>query len=1059
MAKKFGYADALKVLGKDDSAVLDLAEKLLDGGLGAVGVPDLFGLRGELVAKGRGLLTGIRERISGVSRWDRTERIDAAYRILLTVSLLEALDETLDDPDTPDLTELGITEEELTLLVGQMLNAGTHPPLALSDTSAFGAPEPDGAPHNALRLVRPLGRLPESYSNRSPQLGRFTEVVTEKAQRRFQESYRRLAADVPEFGVWVDLAEHQATRSDLATGFSGLEDLLVQLSPAAKAHQHVRELNTLYRRTLRRPLLSTLDTPDHLTFPTLEEAYIHPRGRVRPAHRDCRPASEDWWHEAAPHEDLQRLLAGLLTQTSCATHPIVILGHPGAGKSKLTEMLAARLPAQDFLPVRVELRGVNADAPVRKQIEEGISGQLHRDVAWRDLVEAAAGAQPVVILDGFDELLQATGANRSDYLEQVQQFQEDQAALGQPVAVIVTSRTVVADRIRFPPGCVLVRLEPFSANQIVRMLDIWNSANSGTLASRGLAPLSPEAVLAYRELAEQPLLLLMLLLYDADGNALQSGGTLSRSELYERMLAMFARREVAKHHPNLSDRETESAVEHELRRLEIAAMAMFARHRQSVAAEELDRDLAALLPEPAARPAETGLHGTVSDAHQVLGRFFFIHESRARHGGRTAGVYEFLHATFAEFLVARMVASTLDELAADRQHAVRRRFASPLDDGLLYAVTSFALLCSRSAIVEFTGELLRQRFTEEPTALDEYRTLLIELFHDAPFPQPNRSFSDYAPWRAPITTRQANYTANLVVLLVCVCEELDLAELFPGEHAPWRRWLLLANQWRSIAGDAWHGLLNTIRTRHLGFWEGEGHTRIEREHGEPVNIGECLGFEVHKDITGETSVTNPYDTTVPFGSVTSTLLRSTALRANGTAARVFLTLGPYVRHVSTDLLTWYSDPDDPDAAWNELHDVLELRLAPAAHDMSNRLFRYHRLLHSRQLGRLELLVLRQAAEDLGQTNHRNHGALVVYVSNYLYELESVVPGPRLSREEVTPVLDAIRPYLSIPDDRIDRLLDDHDRLEGSASAPPIPSRARTQHKEGGNQSPAGSGGR
>ena len=82
------------------------------------------------------------------------------------------------------------------------------------------------------------------------------------------------------------------------------------------------------------------------------------------------------------------------------------------------------------------------------------------------------------MLDGFDELLQATGVSQSDYLEKIALFQEREAVHGHPVAVIVTSRSAVADRARMPPGgAVSVRLEPFSDQQVTQWLQVWNEAN------------------------------------------------------------------------------------------------------------------------------------------------------------------------------------------------------------------------------------------------------------------------------------------------------------------------------------------------------------------------------------------------------------------------------------------------------------------------------------------------------------------------------------------------------------------------------------------------------
>jgi hypothetical protein len=192
---------------------------------------------------------------------------------------------------------------------------------------------------------------------------------------------------------------------------------------------------------------------------------------------------------------------------------------------------------------------------------------------WVPVADSADGALPVIILDGFDELLQATGVDRSDYLERVQEFQQQQEAMGLPVVVIITTRTVVADRARFPQGTTAIKLDPFDEPRISRLVGIWNRANARTANGDGDSngALTTEAVLRYRDLAEQPLLLMMLLIYDAEDGALRhTDRHLTHGELYERLLAMFARREVDKHHSGLGRDDLAEAVEGELRRLEVA---------------------------------------------------------------------------------------------------------------------------------------------------------------------------------------------------------------------------------------------------------------------------------------------------------------------------------------------------------------------------------------------------------------------------------------------------------------------------------------------------------
>ena len=1035
MAKKqLTYADALKILGKDDSTVLDFAEKLVDGGLGAVGVPDLFGLRGEMVKKSRRALVSLREKVAGTSRMDRMDRIEAALKIIAVEALFTAIAELLEEQGAPlSLDDLEMTGEEQLLLldkVGGRLQGNVlglprgrrsgDRRQELSRRPFFRSTVDDAfIPH--LKGLAAWDRLDETERSRLVAALR-DERIEKAADRKYADAYLQLSADLPELRLWSEMADREEARdriTDVADGLAELHRLLEEVASGRPVPRRLGELAAANQAVLDRPILRAVDADGGLVFPATGEAYVVPRARFAYAF-SASPSSDSWWEEQELREDTPALLAALLTEPRSTESPIVVLGHPGAGKSKLTEMIAARLPASDFFTVRVELRGAAPNAPIHRQIDEGLQAVLHDGTSWRKLADAAEGTLPVVILDGFDELLQATGVDRSDYLEQVQEFQRQQQALGQPVVVIVTARTVVAHRMRFPAGCPLIRLEPFDEARVARLVAVWNSANAEVFAAGGLAPARPEALLAYRELAEQPLLLMMLLVYDGSGNALQRAeGALSRGSLYEELLAMFARREITKHRPHLNGADLEEACDAELRRLEIVAMAMFARHRQTVSAEELEQDLRVLFPDAAVRPEDAQLHGAISDAEQVLGRFFFVHESRARQRDRTASVYEFLHATFGEYLVARFTAGTLDDLVADHARERRRRFARPLDDGLLYAIASFAVFSGRAPVVEFLEELLHRRFDGDPGLREDYADLLLSLFHAAPFPSGNRSFAEYAPARATLVYRQAAYSANLVVLLVCCVGEIGMEELFPGAEAAWTEWRRHAWLWRSLQHDEWHGFVDTIRVRYLGGMAGPVDAVLCRERGGPINLGECIGFEIRADGPGSNDVLDPYEIELPDGTVTSKLLRSVAVRAIGSAARMMLMFGPYLRHVGDDPLAWYSDPEHPDLSWSESHDVLLLRFSPPSADPRKRWEAFRRLLGTTAIGHLELLVLRQAAEDLAAYDESDdEGAfhpLADLVADYLSSVDSVVHGPALSRSALRAVLDELKaPLAALP---------------------------------------------
>jgi len=97
-----------------------------------------------------------------------------------------------------------------------------------------------------------------------------------------------------------------------------------------------------------------------------------------------------------------------------------------------------------------------------------------------------------------------------------------------------------------------LRLEPFRDDQIASWLRTWNACNERHMIARGLKPLTAETLNRHRVLASEPLLLLMLAMYDADANELQHGSGSTDEEgidetgLYEKLLTSYAAREVAK---------------------------------------------------------------------------------------------------------------------------------------------------------------------------------------------------------------------------------------------------------------------------------------------------------------------------------------------------------------------------------------------------------------------------------------------------------------------------------------------------------------------------------
>jgi hypothetical protein len=484
---------------------------------------------------------------------------------------------------------------------------------------------------------------------------------------------------------------------------------------------------------------------------------------------------------------------------------------------------------------------VAAEIDIQGQIEQAIHQVTGERLLWPALVRSNPDALPVVLIDGFDELLQATGVRQTDYLIRVADFQRREADLGRPVAVIVTTRTSVADRARTPTDTLLLRLEPFDSDRIRAWVEVWNATNAANFARAGIQPLDATAVMNHAELAGQPLLLLMLALYDADNNALRrlSSG-LRRTELYEQLLQSFAQREIVKHRPEISPEELTPAIEHEMRRLSIVAFAMFNRTSQWVTEADLELDLNAIFGTLRA-PSPPSMRAAMRSAELTLGRFFFVHRARAQRDETSLHTYEFLHATFGEFLVARLTWQVaMDTLA--REHATTLPTGG-IDDELMYALLSWAPLTARRPVVEFLL-VMAAGLADAPRR--QLARLLIGLIQTAGLPRSARVFESYRPRQLTVSARHAAYSASIVFLAVAVRGTLKASEVYgwEGDQPLWS-WRSLALLWKSQLGDEFSSVVDTLSLERI--WDNERRDiRLTIDDGstEPTAIDPLWTYEI-----------------------------------------------------------------------------------------------------------------------------------------------------------------------------------------------------------------------
>ncbi len=349
-------------------------------------------------------------------------------------------------------------------------------------------------------------------------------------------------------------------------------------------------------------------------------------------------------------EEKQQNIGNYLLQTlidpNYATRPIIILGNPGAGKSMLSKMFAGLLcDTPDFIPFLIKLRSVaSSTANLSEHINRGLLKSIEStsDVNWLDWAKEFKERIPVIIMDGFDELMQSSTTELNNYLNTIKEFQDTALHHGIAVRVILTSRITVMQDVSIPDGTKLIKLDSFDQSRRDLWVEIWNK-NQTKESYKFVVPKNEKI----EHLAQEPLLMFMLAVYDFEKSELQymtKEKNFNQSKLYDSLLNNFIERQLKKNELYNNASHQQQRKEEELFRLRLGmiALMMFLNDTTHKDTQKLSDELESF-----------GLHESKVQTDNVLGGFFFIHENKSTTEGDIEKMnYEFLHKTFGEFLAA-----------------------------------------------------------------------------------------------------------------------------------------------------------------------------------------------------------------------------------------------------------------------------------------------------------------------------------------------------------------------------------------------------------------------
>lgn len=738
---------------------------------------------------------------------------------------------------------------------------------------------------------------------------KFITELPQNAVERYRAQYLYLVDTFSDFGFFAQGIEFDALQKatsknsetlnlianstrDIDVGLGNLYNIVNSMHfdyTAVQSQDIVNDLKIKYTSMIEQPIIddkeiSSTEEKITLTFPKIKDAFIPQSYKCLRYDSKIKLEDEKTWKEIDVKDDLGCFFVKYLCSLDSIDTPLIILGHPGSGKSLLTKVLSAQLMSDTYTAIRIPLREVNADSTIDLLVEDQI-----KKVTQLNLPQGGYGAfakqfkeKPLlIILDGYDELLQAKGDVFASYLDKAMRFQQDQKDLGRPVRLVVTSRITLIDKAIVPLNSTVLRLLEFNEKQRREWIKIWNRVNSEYFQSctPAIKPFSlPEHNAKAKgknsiiELAEQPLLLLMLALYDSEGNSLSKlDNDLKRTALYNNLLRRFVRRERSRYVPGFNEKthqEQNAIIDFEMKRLGVVAIGMFNRKKLYINTKELENDLKVF---ESGRSGDEMIGKKLKDSESLLGGFFFIHQSTAQdisaNSDNSDSTFEFLHNTFGEFLTADMIlrfaiyeAQAISYLKKTKALETELNKKLHLPDGLCnewFACLMFTPLFSRPVILEMIQEHTMQAISENNFNTSEFyenfelviKCQLKMILSTLTFPEVmtnNHGITNDIPVLGFVSI----YTLNLIILSSVLCkdgfvfdeDEYGRSDAASSETKPWDKLTFLWRTW--FSAENLTGLLTVFNAKRDGNKIViKCHDKFEANSpSQPIDIQLCVSY-------------------------------------------------------------------------------------------------------------------------------------------------------------------------------------------------------------------------
>lgn len=557
-----------------------------------------------------------------------------------------------------------------------------------------------------------------------------------KAVENYKKQYYQLAINFNDFFVWTNIEEHRKLNNKLDIGFANIENLVkdyYEKASESKAKSTLENYIKKYQSYIRKPVIDTSEmdfcSSGEIVFPNKDQIFVPQSFKALTYVENMHLENQDTWKDIDEKEEIGKFIGDVLRHSKMGFLPLLILGHPGAGKSLLCSMLAARILYREYHVIIVKLRDTIADHTVCQQINEQIERDFANGCLWSDIAGSSLKKPILIIFDGYDELLQASGKTYSDYLQRIVDFQKEQKALYRIfVKCIVTSRMTLIDKAMITNDSPVMLLSDFDKERVNQWCLIWNEQNKKYFQQEKLDEFEVCGSQNILALSKQPLLLLMLALYDSNNNALKRNIDLNETQLYDNLIREFISREKRKSDSfrGKQVKAQENIIDQEMKKISIAALGMYNRKKLYIRSQELEKDLQFILSEN-----NNTNDSSLSEGDKLLGSFFFIHKSNSTDMGDRGKIsnaaYEFLHNTFGEFLTANYIVHELQNVLVWVNTIIQTNRQSQwrLSDQRAWVICmAYAPLFSRPVVLKMIHEWAKECLGDE---IDENLSSLIDL--------------------------------------------------------------------------------------------------------------------------------------------------------------------------------------------------------------------------------------------------------------------------------------------------------------------------------------------